>query len=159
MGNLARRTLIALMVFTAPLAVAAAPAWPRGPASDVSLFMALQRFRIHADRCSSTMPESAPAFATLMGNLDGHLQRISRELLAADEFRDMQQMPVPATIIDGLKDSFEDLKHNIERRDATSTCQDALRELRAMDDDALRAALRQALTAVQAMVRNVGRER
>jgi hypothetical protein len=71
----------------------------------------------------------------------------------------MKDKPVPAGIIDALKDSFHDARHNFERRDAASICPAALQSLREMDDESLKSGLRETLTGIQNMIRNLEKDR
>ncbi len=61
----------------------------------------------------------------------------------------MKDKPVPAEIIDALKDSFDDARHNVERLDAASTCPKTLQNFREIDDESLMSGLTQVLTAIR----------
>jgi hypothetical protein len=142
-------TLIALV--TASALSAAEPVWPTDSASDLSIFLSTLRFRIYADHCSTMLPELKPRFASVVASLDGRIEGISRDLLASDMFRDMKNKPVRAEILDAFRDSFDDVKHNLQRADAASVCPMTLRSFDEMDDESLKAGLVQTLTAVQTM--------
>jgi len=146
------------VVLTIPVTSAAEAVWPKNSASDLSIFVTLMGFRIYADHCSSKVPQLKPEFESLMADLDDHIQGISKGLLASDVFKGMKDKPVPARIIDGFKDSFDDAKHNFERRDAASVCSKTLRDLGEMDDESLKSGLIDSLTAVQNMIRNIEKE-
>jgi hypothetical protein len=121
--------------------------------------MALLRYRIYADHCSAKVPQLKPQFESLVEDLSGRIQEISMRLLASDVFKGMKDKPVPDEIVDAFKDSFDDLTHNVERRDANSTCQKTLQNFRDIDDDSLKSGLTETLTAVQNMTRNLEKTR
>lgn len=138
-----------------PGAGAAEPAWPAKSASDLSMFVTLQRFRIYADHCAAQTPALKPQFDKLLLDLDSRLQDLSRQVLADDAFGGLRTRPVPAAIIAAFKDSFEDMSHNVERQDAAKLCPKALQNLGTVNDETLRTDLRQALTAVRNMIGNL----
>jgi hypothetical protein len=157
--NFRNSLFIALAVLLGTsVASAAEPVWPRNSASDFSIFVTLLRFRIYADHCSAEVPRLKPEFEGLMKDLNTHVQDISKGLLASDEFKGMNDTPVPTEIVDAFKDSFHDTKHNFERRDAASICPETLQSLGEMDDESLKSGLTQVLTAVQNMTRNLEQE-
>jgi hypothetical protein len=152
--NLRKSVFIAVaMALAGSIATAAEAAWPRNSASDVSIFVTMLRFRIHAEHCSAKVPQLESKFDSLMKNLENRVQGISKSLLASDEFEGMKDEPVPAEIIDALQDSFDDGKHNLERLDAAAICPKALQNFGEMDDDALKSGLTANLKAVQNMIR------
>jgi hypothetical protein len=146
------------IILTTSVSSAAAAEWPKSSASDLSVFLTVQRFRIYADHCSAEIPPLKPKFDILMENMNSHVQGISKVLLASEEFNGMKDKPVPSRIIDAFKDSFDDLKHNFERRDAAAVCPDTLQNLGQLDDESLKSGLRQILTGIQIMIRNLERE-
>jgi len=150
--------IVLAAVLTAPFASAAEAAWPKNSAGDLSSFLALLRFRIQADHCSAKVPQSRKEFESLIDSLDKRIQGISEGLLASEKFSDMKDKPVPDKIIDSLKDSFDDTKHNFERRDAASVCPKTLQSLGKVDDESLKSGLTEILTAVQNMVRNLEKD-
>lgn len=151
--------IIALaMVLTTSVASAAEVVWPKDSASDFSIFVTLLRFRINADHCSAKVPELKPRFESLMEDLNTHVQRIAKGLLASDVFKDMKDKAVPVEIVDAFKDSFDDTKHNFERRDAAAICPQTLEDLGEMDDESLKSGLTEILTAVQVMIRNLEKQ-
>ncbi len=93
-----------------------------------------------------------------MKSLNRRIQGISKGLLASDAFKDMKDKPVPAEIIDAFKDSLDDARHNFERQDAASICPKTLQNLGEMDDESLKSDLKNILTAVQNMIRNLEKE-
>lgn len=146
------------ILLVAPVSSASEVVWPKDSASDLSIFVALLRFRIYADHCSAKVPQLKPKFESLMENLNSHIQGISKGLLASDTFKGMKDKPVPAEIIDAFKDSFDDVKHNFERLDAASICPKTLQDLGEMDDESLKSGLTDILTAVQNMTRKLEKE-
>jgi hypothetical protein len=140
------------------VASAAEAAWPKNSASDLSIFVTLQRFRIPADHCSDKVPALKPQFDSLMEKLNSRIQGVSTGLLASDAFSAMKGKAVPAEIIFALKDVFADAKHNFERVDAESICPKTLDGLGEMDDEALKSGLRATLTAVQNMIQKLENE-
>lgn len=145
---------IALVIaLTASASSAAEAVWPKNSAGDLSIFVTLQRFRIYADRCSAEVPQLKPRFESLMESLDSRIHGIANDLLASDVFKGMKDKPVPAEIIDALKDNFDDAKHNFERQDAASICPKTLQNLGEMDDESLKSGLTEILAAVQNMIR------
>lgn len=155
-----RRTpFIALAAFVAAsIAPATESMWPKRSVGDFSIFVTLQRFRIYADHCSAKVPQLKPEFDGLMEGLNDRIEEVSRRLLSAGAFKVMKDKPVPAEIGFAIQDSLEDAKHNLERQDAESACQKALRSLGDMNADTLKAALEQTLVAVQNMTRNLEKE-
>jgi hypothetical protein len=148
--------LIVLAIsLTMPVAAAAEAVWPKDSAGDLSIFVTMQRFRIYADHCSARLPQLKPEFKSLMEDLHSRAQRIAKGLLASGPFMGMRDKPVPPEIIAAFKDSFEDMQHNFERRDAASICPKTLQDLRGMDDSSLKSALTEVLTAVQKMIGNL----
>ncbi|MEO8313986.1 MAG: hypothetical protein ABI645_04235 [Pseudomonadota bacterium] len=145
------------MVLTASVASAAEGVWPKSSASDLSIFVTLLRFRIYADHCSANVPQLKPKFDSLVENLNSRIQGIAKGLLASEKFKDMKGKPVPAEIVHSLRDSFDDAKHNFERRDAASICPEALQSFGEMDDESLKSGLTEVLTGVQNMIRNLER--
>jgi hypothetical protein len=150
---------IALATVSTASASATEAVWPKNSAGELSLFVALLRFGIYADHCSVQVPHLKPGFEGLMKALDTRIQEISKGLLASDAFKGMKDKPVPPEIIDALKDSFDDMKHNVERRDAASICPETLQNLGETDDETLKHGLTEILTAVQTMSRNLEREK
>lgn len=157
--NLKNPVFIALAIIsTASVASAADPVWPKDSASDLSIFVTIQRFRIYADHCSGHVPRLKPKFDSLMENLNSHIQRVSKSLLSSSVFKGMKDKPVPAEISFAFKDSLDDAKHNFERQDVDSICPKALQNLSEMDDESLKSDLTQTLMAVQSMIRNLEKE-
>jgi hypothetical protein len=113
------------------------------------------RFRIYADHCSAKVPQLAPKFENLVESLNNRIHGVSKGLLASDMFKGMTDKPVPADILDAFKDSFDDVRHNIERLDAASICPQKLQTFGEMDDDALTSDLTAALTAVHNMIQKL----
>jgi hypothetical protein len=148
---------IALLVM-ASVASAAETTWPTNSASDFSIFVTLQRFRIYADQCSDKVPRLKPKFDRLMESLSSHIHGISMSLLSSDVFKGMKTKPVPAAISFAFKDSLEDARHNFERQDADSVCPTKLQYLGEMDDESIRSDLTQTLVAVQSMIQNLEKE-
>jgi len=146
------------IVLTALGASAAEAVWPENSASDLSIFVTLQRFRIYADHCSDKAPQLKPKFDSLMENLNSRIQGMSKGLLSSDVFKGMKDEPVPAQISFALKDSLDDAKHNFERQDVDSICPKTLQRLSDMGDEALKSDLTQTLAAVQNMIRNTEKE-
>jgi hypothetical protein len=148
-----------LMALATLVTTAAAPAaetvWPTSSASDFSVHLTLQSFRIYADHCSANVPQLKPEFENLMQDLSSRIQGLSKGLLASDEFKGMQARPVPAQLIDAFKDSFHDSKLNFERRDPASICQKTLQSVGEMDDEALKSGLTEGFRAVQNMIQNL----
>jgi len=154
--NLKNSVFIALAIaFVNPAAPAAEVVWPKSSAADLSIFVTALKFRIHADHCSDKVPLLKPEFENLMEDLASRIQGISQGFLASGRFREMKNKPVAAEIVDALKDSFNDARHNFERRDAASVCPGTLQNLGEMDDEALRSDLTETLTAIQSMTRNL----
>lgn len=153
---------LAFIAFTIVLATSVASAaeavWPKGSASDLSIFVTLQRYRTYADHCSAKIPQLKPKFESLMKNLDGHIQGISKGLLASGVFDGMKGKPVPAEIVFALKDTLDDAEHNFERNDAAIICPKTLQNLAEMSDESLKADLSEIFTAVQKMIRNLEKE-
>jgi hypothetical protein len=143
------------IVLTASVASAAEAVWPKNSAGDLSIFVTLLPFRIYADHCSAKVPQLKPEFDILLEDMNTHVHRISRNLLASDVFKGMKDAPVPAQIIDAFKDSFDDVKHNFERQDAASSCPKALQIIGEVDDRSLESDLSGILTAVQNMIRKL----
>jgi hypothetical protein len=151
-GASRRLVLIALAIaMTASSPAIAEEAWPSSSASDMSVFVTMLRFRIYAEHCSAKVPGLGPEFDSLMENLRSRLGRISEHLLASADFKGMKGKPVPARIIDAFRDSFEDVKHNLERQDAASVCPKTLRAFAEMDDVSLEDGLATTLSAVKNM--------
>ena len=151
--------IIALaMALTSSVATAAEEVWPRSSASGVSIFVTILRFRIYADHCSARVPQLKPKFESLMEDLGSRIQGISKGLLAAEEFKGMKDKPVPVEIIDALKDSFDDVKHNFERLDAASVCPKTLQDFGEMDNESLKSGLTANLMGVQTMIRRLEKE-
>jgi hypothetical protein len=142
------------VVLTISVASSAETMWPKNSASDLSIFVTLERYRIYADHCSARIPQLKPQFASLMENLNKRIQGISEGLLASDEFIGMKDKPVADAIVFALKDTLHDAEHNVERQDAAFICPKALQNLGEMDDESLKSGLSQTLTAVQNMTRN-----
>lgn len=141
------------------VASAAEPEWPKQSASDLAMFVVLQRYRIYAEHCSARIPELRPRFDSTMRKLVTHIQEVSKDLLASGQFDGMQNKPVPAEIIFAFKDILHDVEHNFERQDAVVACPKALQKLGDMDGDTLKSGLSDHLTAVQNMIRNLDKER
>jgi hypothetical protein len=153
--SLSRVLALDVAMILAAAVPAAEVAWPRNSASDLSMVVALQSLQVRADHCAGGLPQLKGEFESAMENLHIHMQGISRGLLASDAFRDMEDKPVPAEIIRAFKDIFDDARHNAERQDASSVCPKTLKELREMDDESLRSALTQSLTAVRNMMQKL----
>jgi hypothetical protein len=154
--NLRKSAFIALAIVLATSVIPAAEvAWPRSSASELSIFVTMLRFRIYADHCAAKAPQLSPKFDSLVEGLNERIQDISKGLLASDAFKGMTDKPVPAEIVDAFKDSFEDVKHNVERLDAASVCPKKLQDFAELDDESLKSALTVALTAVQNMMQNL----
>jgi hypothetical protein len=154
--NVRRFLFIAIAIAsTSSVAPAAEAMWPRNSASDLSMFLSMLRFRIHADHCSAKVPPLRPQFESLMENLSSRIQGIAKGLLASDVFKGMGGKPVPDEIVDAFKDSFEDVKHNFERQDAASVCPKTLQSFVGMDDESLKSGLTDIFTAVQNMTRKL----
>jgi hypothetical protein len=150
--------VIALVIaLTTSVAAAAEAIWPKHSASDVSIFVTMLRFQIHADHCSAQLPQLKPKFDDLMENLNIRIQGISKGLLASGDFAGMKDTPVPAEILDALEDSFHDGKHNLERLDAASICPKTLQDFGQVDDESLTSGLRANLMAVQNMIQKLGK--
>jgi hypothetical protein len=149
----------ALAIFAmASVTSAAEMSWPANSASDFSVFVTLQRFRIYADQCSDKVPRLKPRFDSLIEDLSGQINGISRSLLSSDVFRGMKTKPVPAAISFAFKDSLEDARRNVERQDADAICPTKLQSLGEMDEESLRSDLTQTLLAVQRMIQNLDKE-
>jgi len=146
------------MALTTSVATVAEEVWPRNSASDVSIFVTILRFRIYADHCSAKVPQLKPKFESLMDDLNSRIQGISKGLLASEEFIGMKDKPVPVEIIDALKDSFDDVKHNVERLDAASICPETLQAFSDMDNKSLVSGLTVNLTGVQNMIQRMEKE-
>jgi hypothetical protein len=155
--NLRKFSFIAFGL-SASVACAADGAWPRNSAADLSIFVTLQRFHISADHCSAMVPELKPEFERRVMEINGRVRDISSSLLASDAFKGMREKAVPTEIVDAFKDSFEDMEHNFQRGDASSTCPKALLNLGEADDASLKLALSGTLTAVQTMIRNLEKQ-
>ncbi len=150
-----RRALTLAAMLTATMLRAAEPAWPTDSAGDLSIFLSTLRFRIYADHCSTMLPELKAKFASVVIDVTGRMEGISKDLLASDMFKDMKNESVRPEILDAFKDSFDDVKHNLQRSDAASVCPMALRNFGVMDDESLKAGLVQTLTALQTMSRRL----
>ena len=154
--NLTKAVIIALAIaLHTSVATAAEEVWPKNSASDVSIFVTILRFRIYADHCSAKVPRLKPKFESLMEDMNSRIQGISNGLLASEEFMGMKDKPVPVEIIDALKDSFDDLKHNFERLDAASICPETLQAFSEMDNESLISGLKVNLTGVQSMIQRM----
>jgi hypothetical protein len=149
---------VALSFLTISVASAVEAEWPKNSASDLSVFVTLQIYRIYADHCSVRVPQLQPGFESLMENLNNRIQGISKDLLASDVFKGMKDKPVPAEIVFALKDALHDAEHNFERKDAAFICPTTLQNLGEMDDESLKSRLSETLTAVQNMTRNLENE-
>ena len=157
--NLKIPAFVALaMAVTASVAPSAEAVWSKFSASDLSIFVTLQRFRIYADHCSDKVPQLRSRFDSLMEDLNTHIQGISKGLLSSDVFESMKDKPVPAEISFAFKDSLDDAKHNFERQDADSICPKTLQNLSEMDDESLKSDLTQTFVAVQKMILNIEKE-
>ena len=157
--NFKKSAFVALaIILSASVASAAETAWPKNSASGLSIFVTLLRYRIYADHCSANVPQLKPRFESLIENLSNRIQEISKDLLASSEFEDMKDKPVPTEIVDAFKDSFDDTRHNFERRDAASICPKTLQNLGEVDNESLKSGLTETLTAVQIMIRNLENE-
>jgi hypothetical protein len=132
--------------------------WPQHSAGDVSVLATMLRFGIHADHCSAQLPQLKPQFDGLMQNLDGRIQGIAKRLLSSAEFKGMKDMPVPATVLDALKDSFHDGEHTLERQDAAAICPQKLQRFSEVDDESLEYSLAANLKAVRNMIQNLQKE-
>jgi hypothetical protein len=151
--------IIALaMALTTSAATAAEEVWPKNSASDVSIFVTILRFQIYADHCAAKVPQLKPKFESLMEDLNSRIQGISKGLLASEEFMGMKDKQVPVEIIDALKDSFDDVKHNFERLDAASICPKTLQNFRDMDNEALISGVTANFTGVQNMIQRMEKE-
>jgi hypothetical protein len=146
------------IVLTAWGVSAAEAVWPKGSASDLSIFVTLQRFRNYADHCSDKVPQLKPKFDSLMESLNSHIQGISEGLLSSSQFKGMKDQLVPPEISFAFKDSLDDAKHNFERQDVDSICLKTLQNLGEMDDESLKSDLTQTFVAVQNMIRNLEKE-
>ena len=120
--------------------------------------MSLLRFRIPAEHCSAQLPDLKPEFQSLTEDLESRIQVVAKDLLASDTFKGMKDRPVPAPVVNALKDSFHDMQHNVERRDAPSLCPETLQTLRKVDDATLKSGLAVILTAVLKMSQNLEAE-
>jgi hypothetical protein len=157
--NLKKSVFITLAIaLTTSVTAADEAVWPKDSASDLSIFVTILRFRIYADHCSAKVPQLKPKFESLMGNLNSHIQEISKGLLASDVFKSMKDKPVPVEIVDALKDSFDDVRHNVERLDAASICPRTLQNFGEMDDESLKSGLMAVLTAVQNMIQKLEKQ-
>lgn len=132
--------------------------WPRDSASDLSIYLALQRHRLHADHCSTLLPQLTPKFRSLMQDLDRRVQVIAKVLLASGEYGGMKNRPVPDAIVFALEDTLHDAEHNFERQDAATVCQKKIQTLSELDDDALAMDLSSTLMAVRKMIQNAENE-
>ncbi len=150
--------IVLAAAMTTSVAIAAEAVWPKESAGEVSRFVTMLRFRIYADHCSAEVPQLEPKFASLIEGLNSRMQGISKEVLASDEFKGMKETPVPAEIMDALKDSFHDMQHNFERLDAASTCPKTLQFLGDMDDESLKAGLTANFTAVLNMSQKLAKK-
>ena len=152
-----KHSVFAALAMIAPTsaAPAAEAAWPKNSASELSIFVTLLKFQVYANYCSARVPRLKPEFESLMEGMNSRLRGISNGLLDSDKFKGMKGKPVPAPIIDAFKDSFDDMKHNFERRDAASVCPTTLQNLGEMDAESLKSGLTETLTAVQTMIRNL----
>jgi hypothetical protein len=146
------------IVVIASVTSAAETTWPTNSASDLSVFVTLQRFRIYADQCSDKVPGLKPQFDSVMESLSSHINGIAKSVLSSNVFRGMKTAPVPAAISFAFKDSLEDARHNFERQDADVVCPTKLQSLGKVDDDTLRFDLTQTLLAVQSMIKNLEKE-
>ena len=154
--NLTKAVIIAMAIaLHTSVATAAEEVWPKNSASDVSIFVTILRFRIYADHCSAKVPRLKPKFESLMEDMNSRIQGISNGLLASKEFMGMKDKPVPVEIIDALKDSFDDVKHNFERLDAASICPETLQAFSEMDNESLMSGLTVNLTGVQNMIQRM----
>jgi len=93
-----------------------------------------------------------------MEDLNSRIQGISKGLLASEEFMGMKDKPVPVEIIDALKDSFDDVKHNFERLDAAFICPKTLQNVSDMDNESLISGLTANLTGIQNMIQRMEKE-
>jgi hypothetical protein len=158
-NNRMRGAVAALaIIFATSIAPAAETVWPKDSASDLSIFVTLLRFRIHADHCSAKVPQLTPQFESRLQDLGNRIAAISKILLASDAFKGMKDKPVPAEIIDAFQDSFDDTKHNIERQDAASVCPKTLQSFAAIDDGSLKSDLAGTLTALGKMIQNLEKQ-
>jgi hypothetical protein len=146
------------IALAASVVSAAEPVWPKNSASEFSVFVTLQRYRIYADHCSARIPEAKPGFEAQMESLSSRIQGISKVLLASDAFSGMKDKPVPAEIAFALKDAMHDTEHNLERQDAAFICPGTLQRFAKLDDESLKSGLLEILTAVQKMIRNLEKE-
>ena len=146
------------IALTTSVATAAEEVWPKNSASDVSIFVTILRFRIYADHCSAKVPQLKPKFESFMEDLNSRVQGISKGLLSSEEFMGMKDKPVPVEIIDALKDSFDDVKHNFERVDAASICPKTLQDFSELDNESLISGLTANLTGVQNMIQRMEKE-
>jgi hypothetical protein len=146
------------MTLTTSAATAAEEVWPKNSASEVSIFVTILRFQIYADHCSAKVPQLKPKFESLMADLSSRIQGISKGLLASEEFMGMKDKPVPVEIIDALKDSFDDVKHNFERLDAASICPETLQTFSETDNESLISGLTVNLAGVQNMIQRMEKE-
>jgi hypothetical protein len=154
--NFTKTLFIALaIVLATSFASAAEAVWPKDSASELSIFVTLQRYQIYADHCSARIPQLKPKFERLMDKLNSHIQGISKGLLASDVFKGMKDKPVPAEIVFAFKDTLDDAEHNFERQDAAVICPKTLQSLDETDDEALKSGLSEIFTAVQNMIRNL----
>ena len=149
------KALAVVLMLVNPVLPAAEVAWPRDSASDLSIFLSTLRFRIYADHCSARLPELEPKFELLLKALNGRVDAISRDLVSSGTFKDMKNTPVPDEIIDAFRDSFDDVRHNLERADAAVVCPMTLQNFGDMDEESLKSGLTQTLTAVQTMIQNL----
>jgi hypothetical protein len=157
--NFKKSAFTAFTIVLATSVVSAADAvWPKNSASDLSIFVTLQRYRIYAEHCSARIPQLRPKFESLMESLDSHIQGVSKDLLASDVFKGMKDKPVPAEIVFALKDTLDDTEHNFERHDAAIICPETLQKLGEMNDESLKAGLSEIFTAVQNMIRSLEKE-
>jgi hypothetical protein len=155
MANLRRCALTVATVFVTSVLPAAELVWPTDSAGDLSIFLSTLRFRIYSDHCSTLLPELKPGFESVVLGLNSRIEGISKDLLASDMFKDMRNKAVQAEILDAFRDSFDDVRHNLQRADAASVCPMTLRNFGQLDDESLKAGLVQTLTAVQTMERKL----
>lgn len=153
-----KQTLLSALAIglIAQTAAATEAAWPKESASELSVYVALLKYRGPADHCAATVPGLKPEFEALMDDLGNRIQRIAQDVLAGERFTGMKGKPVPEEIIRAFKDSFSDTRHNFERRDAAVACPKSLQSLGAMDDEVLQSDLTEVLITVQNMLRNLG---
>jgi len=66
----------------AQAAAAAEAGWPKESASELSVYVALLKYRGPADHCAATVPGLKPEFEALMDELGNRIQRIAQDVLA-----------------------------------------------------------------------------